>query len=430
VAGQADVVLLGATIITADPKQPTAEAVALAGDRIRAVGTNDAIRRLAGPNTRVVDLRGRTVIPGLMDAHVHLYNPELTDEPSLRNYERTVLPQVMTGLISRGITTIRATGDPLPYVAELRARLERRELVGPRLLITGPVLCALRGHPVASIYQNSPFLRRLAARELESEVQARNVVQELARAKVDAIKIVLDDIVVDVPPLSDAVVAAVIAEAHRAGLRTIAHVSVANSSIASAKRLINMGLDEFVHPPLARGTDVSGAVETSEIAASLVKRTNAVTTTLSMGDAFRDANGGERAMSGAPYAPAARQRSERRSNTVRTFSEAGVKLVIGTDWAPAYSSLGDPRLLPGATTLHEMELLRRAGLSTPAILTAATRNAAEAFGISDKVGTITEGKLADLVVVDGDVLQDFSALHRTVATLKEGRVVYGALPER
>jgi len=55
---------------------------------------------------------------------------------------------------------------------------------------------------------------------------------------------------------------------------------------------------------------------------------------------------------------------------------------------------------------------------------------AEALGIIDTVGTITEGKLADLVVMDGDVLQDFSELHRTVATLKEGRIVYGALPER
>jgi imidazolonepropionase-like amidohydrolase len=72
-----------------------------------------------------------------------------------------------------------------------------------------------------------------------------------------------------------------------------------------------------------------------------------------------------------------------------------------------------------------MELLRRAGLSTAAILAAATRSAAEVLGISDKVGTIAEGKLADLVVLDGDLLQDFSTLRRTVAVLKSGRVVNG-----
>jgi imidazolonepropionase-like amidohydrolase len=64
------------------------------------------------------------------------------------------------------------------------------------------------------------------------------------------------------------------------------------------------------------------------------------------------------------------------------------------------------------------------------VLTAATRNAAEALGIMDKVGAIAEGKLADLVILDGDPLQDFSALHKTVAVLKGGRVAYGSLPSR
>jgi imidazolonepropionase-like amidohydrolase len=112
------------------------------------------------------------------------------------------------------------------------------------------------------------------------------------------------------------------------------------------------------------------------------------------------------------------------------FADAGVKLVVGTDWSLRRTVLDDPRIQPGALTLHEMELLHRAGLPTPAILTAATRNGAEALRIIDKVGTIAEGKLADLVVLDGDFLQDFSALHRTVAVLKEGRVVHGTLPER
>jgi imidazolonepropionase-like amidohydrolase len=75
-----------------------------------------------------------------------------------------------------------------------------------------------------------------------------------------------------------------------------------------------------------------------------------------------------------------------------------------------------------------MDLLRRAGLSPPAVLAAATRNAAEALGIVDKVGIIAEGKLADLVILDGDLLQDFSALHRPIAVLKSGRLAHGSLP--
>ena len=72
VAGQAEVILVGGNVLTADPGRPMAEAIALTGARIRAVGSNEDVRRFAGPKTNIVDLRGRTIIPGLMDAHVHL----------------------------------------------------------------------------------------------------------------------------------------------------------------------------------------------------------------------------------------------------------------------------------------------------------------------------------------------------------------------
>ena len=446
-AGQADLILVGAKVLTGDSNQPAAEAVALAGERIRAVGPSAEIRRLAGPRTRVVDLRGRTVIAGLIDAHVHLLiAPEIVDEPSLRNFERTALPKIMTGFVSHGITTVRSTGDPLPYIAQLRDRLQRGQLVGPRLLITGPTLSSSGGLPTV-LCRDNPFCRQ-GTREIESEEQARQVVRELSRAKVDAVKVVVDDVYGKVPALSDAVISALVDETHRTGLRIIAHVSVAKD-VAIARRLIELGVDEFVHLFVSdrRGAHFALApindlgppnpAEVSQIAGLLVARNIAVTTTVSNGDAYRDTAGVERVLFGGspPYTPAMRQRLEWALNTVRGFADTGVKLVVGTDGGggppPSNSAVrDDQRLQPGARTLHEMEVLHRAGLSTPAILTAATRNGAEALGIIDKVGTIAEGKLADLVVLDGDFLQDFSALHRTVAVLKGGRVVHGTLPER
>src|SRR5262245_15809619 len=434
IAGQADVVLVGAKVLTGDSNQPVAEAVALAGERIRAVGPSAEIRRLAGPRTRVVDLRGRTVIAGLIDAHVHLLSgPEIVDEPSLRNFEQTVLPNIMTGFISHGITTVRSTGDPLPYIAQLRDRLERGQLVGPRLRITGPALSSPGGMVATIICRDNPFCRQ-GAPEIESEEQARRVVRELARAKVDAVKVVVDDVFGKVPALSDAVISALVNETHRAGLRIIVHLSVAQD-VAAAKRMIGLGLDEFVHLPV-NYVNTADPAEVSQIAGMLVGRNVPVTTTAAMGDAYRDTTGAERGYwGGPPYTPAMRQSLELVLKTVRGFADAGVKVVVGTDWVVGRRTgngfvLDDPRLLPGAFTLHEMDVLHRAGLPTPAILTAATRNAAEALGIIDKVGTIAEGKLADLVVLEGDFLQDFSALQRKVAVLKGGRVVHGMLPER
>jgi imidazolonepropionase-like amidohydrolase len=193
-----------------------------------------------------------------------------------------------------------------------------------------------------------------------------------------------------------------------------------------------LGFDEFVHVP------VLSPAESSKVATLLAERKMAVTTTLSIWDAYQDTGGGERLVWGVPYNPGLRRAFEAAVATTRVFSDAGVRVVVGTDWVEDYDygregdvRLNDRRLLPGARTLHEMELLRdRVGLSPAAVLTAATRNAAEALGILDSVGTIAPGKLADLVILEGNLLEDFSTLRRTVAVLKGGRVVSGALPTR
>jgi enamidase len=434
-AGQADLILLGATILTGDSVQPSGDAIALAGDRIRAIGPSDEIRRLAGPTTQIVDLAGRSVIPGLIDAHVHLLIAPSTivDESSLRNYERVALPKVLTGFISHGITTVRSTADPLPYITRLRDRLDQGELMGPRLVVTGPTPSSPGGHPATTVCRNNPFCRQSTVRELENEDQARKVVRELALANVNAVKVTIDNSIAsvrEVPLLSDAVLAALVEDTHRSGRLIIAHVL---TDAATTERLAKIGFDEFVHMPV-----ISTPSDGSSLAALLAERKIAVTTTLSIWDAYKDTNGGERLVWGVPYNPGLRRSFEAALATTRVLSDAGVRLVIGTDWVEDSDfarqgdvRLNDERLLPGARTLHEIELLRnRVGLSPAAVLTAATRNAAEALGIIDSVGTISPGKMADLVILEGDLLQDFSALRRTVAVLKGGRVVSGALPTR
>jgi enamidase len=434
-AGQADLILVGATVLTGSSPQSSRDAIALADDRIRAVGPADEIRRLAGPNTRIIDLAGRSVIPGLIDAHVHLLVAPSTiiDESSLRNYERVSLPKVLTGFISHGITTVRSTADPLPYITQLRDRLDQGELIGPRLVVTGPTPSSPGGHPAITVCRNNPFCRQGAVREIENEDQAQKVVGELVLANVNAVKVTIDNSigsVRDVPILSDAVLAALVENTHRSGRRIIAHVL---TDPTTTERIAKIGFDEFVHMPV-----ILNPGESSRVAALFAERKMAVTTTLSIWDAYKDANNGDRLVWGMPYNPGMRRSFEAAIATTKAFSDAGVSLVIGTDWIEDSDyarqgdvRLNDARLLPGSRTLHEMELLRnRVGLSPAAVLTAATRNAAEALGIIDSVGTIATGKLADLVILDGDLLQDFSAIRRMVAVLKGGRVVSGALPTR
>ena len=301
--------------------------------------------------------------------------PEIVDEPSLRNFERTALPKVMTGFISHGITTVRSTSDPLPYIAQLRDRLERGQLVGPRLLITGPTPSSPSGFPVTMCGDN-PFCRQMGFRVIESEEQARQVVRELSRAKVDAVKLVVDDFYGKVPALSDAVISALVDETHRTGLRIIAHVSVAKD-VDIARRLIELGVDEFVHLfvsdrrgghfALAPINDLSppNPAEVSQIAGLLVARNIPVTTTVSNGDAYRDTTGAERVLFGGspPYTPAMRQRLEWALNTVRGFADAGVKLVVGTDDRPprvtvSYGMTRASSLVPGPFTKWSYSITR------------------------------------------------------------------------
>jgi imidazolonepropionase-like amidohydrolase len=433
--GQADLVFVGGTILTADPDQPMAEAIALEGDRITALGPDAEIRRLAGPTTGVVHLGGRTLIPGLIDAHVHLLvAPDvIVDEASLRDYERMTLPEVMSSFLSHGITTVRSTGDPLPYIAELRDRMAG-STAGPRVVITGPVPSSPGGHPATTVCRGNLFCRHTLAREIENEEQTRQAVQELARANVDAVKIIVDELAaeflsLDSPRLSDEIVAALVEEAHRNNLRIIAHVTV-KEAIPVVRRLIELGLDGFVHDPLSEAR-VPDPAEVVSVAAMLRDAEIPVTTTISNFDTFRDATGAERFFvgGGTPYTPLLSGVFEASLMSARALEDAGVKLVVGTDWSglARAADSDDPRRLPGARTIHEMELLRRAGLPVSSILAAATANAAEAVGIGTEVGTITEGKLADLVILDGNLLEDFSALQRTVAVFKEGQLASGSL---
>jgi imidazolonepropionase-like amidohydrolase len=417
-AGQAELILRGGNILTQHPGREVVEAVAIAGDRISAVGSNLEIDRLITPRTRVVDLRGRTVIPGLIDAHVHLLlAQQIVDEPSLRRYESTVLPETLEGFLQHGVTTVRSTGDPWPDIAAVRDRLEAGDLTGPRLVITGPAVTAPGGHPIPTVCRENRFCRQRAVREVANEEQARQVVRELTEARgVDQLKVVIDH--GQSPAPSRALLAAIVDETHRTGRRIVAHAS----GTERTSDQLGTGVDELVHMPWAMAQD------NADLVAMLADRKLRVTTTVSNFEAFSGPAGEEFFVFGSTYSQGIRLTFERALKTVRVLADAGVTLVVGTDWYDAPLPITDARARPGARTLHELELLRRAGLSTSAVLTAATRSAAEALGVIEKVGTIAEGKLADLVILEANPTQDLGVLLRPVGVLLGGRVVFGELP--
>ena len=104
---------------------------------------------MVGPRTKVVDLRGRTVLPGLIDAHVHVLGMA-ADDAALRQRMTGELPSNLRRFLQHGITSIRSPGDPMPYIIELRNRLNAGELPGPRLVVTGATITSQNGHPAST----------------------------------------------------------------------------------------------------------------------------------------------------------------------------------------------------------------------------------------------------------------------------------------
>ena len=401
-----DQVLVDVTVIDGTGAAPRAgQTVEIREGRIT------AIRPTAPGDNATVDVAGSFVAPGLIDAHVHLtISPAVTDSASLEAFLDQDLPEILRGFLRHGVTTVRSTGDYWPWIGSVRDRIAAGELEGPRLLTAGPVLTYTGAHPASTVCEGNPFCRSAVVAEVGSPEDARVTVERLAREGVDFIKVVSDSVLVPVQ-IPDEVMAAVIDRAHREEIEAVAHVAEAEF----IRRAAGAGLDGFVHPTLSP----LSPDEARELASVLVQHATPVTTTVS---AFL-------IYSGAPVDVALRPGSELHEGLVASarplamMAEEGVQMVVGTDWCPCGPGADAPNLAPGAVTLTEMEVLGWAGMSPEAILVAATGNAARALRLDSDLGTVTVGKLADLVVYPADPTVDITALRDPSHVIMGGKLV-------
>jgi imidazolonepropionase-like amidohydrolase len=359
------------------------------GNRIVAVGPDLEVP----PGARILELGAATMLPGLIDVHVHLGGP-MVDDPDdfgvgaflgsywdqfrhLRVRRRTALEY--------GVTTVKSLGETyLPWTLELRRKLLEGELEGPRLLIVGPIFTAPGGHPVGNLGGN-PWLIENGTRQVDDPAQARIEVARLDSAGVDAIKVVYSaGRFGGVPKMSYEVLEAIVAEAHEHGLRVVAHVATPDE----IREAVEAGVDGVEH-----GTQF-------ELDPAILERMVA---------------------DGVFYVPTltVEQREEwlpLLQANLRRAAEAGVSIALGTD-SP------NPEVRFGEGVHRELELMVAAGLTPMQALVAATGEAARHLGREDELGTIQAGKAADLIAVSGDPLQDISATRGIVLVVREGRVV-------
>ena len=412
-------------------------------------------------DVRQVDATGKTLIPGLIDAHVHLmYDsgpdlltraPQLMDEwlAIVRRYPESRDPIVRRGelKLKAGVTTMRVLGDGY-YSLAYRDDLARWDVVGPRVLTAGLHVNGPNGYVSGGLGARlDEAARAEVAVELHSIDEIERRLREHIVRGVDVIKIATthgDMGFQDAKPdLPETWVREIVRVAHAAGLRVTAHSYGTEGDWAAVRGGVD-GIEHLVNVPHELPDDLVQAIKGRGIyvcptlsgsAYSVWKFLQAPE--LLYQDPDLAANvpvnvrkdlyftirvlrlpGVARLLLRQPEPMRQWKRWYEYSlrNTAKLY-RAGVPLIFGTDTPFAFGNFFH-------SVLNEVRALKLAGLSNEAILKMATSDTATALGIGDRVGTIEPGKMADLVLLDGNPVADIEALSSVALVMKEGRIVY------
>ena len=395
--GEPTLVIENAYVIVGDGVVMDGATVVITGDRVQTVSTKNpelkAVKR--------IDARGRTLMPGLIDTHVHFFGLTGQGQAAFRAQIETLAPKYLKDLIQHGVTTVKSLADPLDLVLELRTKVNDGKILGPRILLVGPCFTAPGGHPAVTLGRDDPWMRSEIAVEVDDEDVARREVRRLAGKGVDAIKAAVEagqgtGMPDTMPRLSANVLRAIIDEAHKHGLRATVHTHREQDVIDA----IESGADGVEHGVW------DATLRDNRLADLLLKRNVNYTPTLWVFSMDKEPRSFEIA-----------------KQNLKTLSEKGIQISLGTDTLCSMM----PR--PGFNTVQEMEFMAASGLPPEKVIRAATRDAAEHLGLLDRLGTVAPGKVADLILVAGDPLKDVSSLHQVQIVIKAGQVVHNVEAE-
>jgi len=372
-----------------------------------------------------VEAAGKTILPGLIDSHVHLGAPGgFLDDWSKYDANKAMTRELAAYLYC-GITTVKSVGDPLDTVLGVRTLVNSGEKLGAEFFLVGPLFTTPGGHGTEIMRSlpesirgsvNAQFLRLP-----QTVAEAQEQVDALKRMHVDGIKAVMEagagGLVYN--RLDPQILSAIAAEARADGLPMVVHTG----DVRDVEDALKAGVNGIEHGSFRQ------RIPDSDFA---LMAKNGVTydPTLSVAEAFpqfaagkldllnrslvqqavpKELLAGTKKMMESPEAAASRKAigeypidmAIAQDNLLRAW-KAGVTLITGSD-------AGNMLVFHGPTVQHEMALWVEAGIPAQVALQAATLNSAKALGAGARFGSIEKGKDADMLVVDGNPLQDIKA---------------------
>jgi imidazolonepropionase-like amidohydrolase len=376
-------------------------------------------------NAQVIDLSGKTLLPGLIANHSHVGMVDGTSTGS-KNYTRDNIARQLQQYQRYGITTVTALGLNAPLFYKLREEAHAGTLPGADLFGADRGIGVAKGAPPITVNDDQLY-------RPETPEQARQAVDEMADRKTDLIKIWVDDFRKAVPEkMKPEIYKVVIEQAHKRGIRVASHVYY----LEDAKALVAAGVDIIAHGVRDRHVDEAFIKSMKETKTWYIATLNLDESFYlyaqqldwmkspffrdalqpALAQQFDDADWRKKIVGNSDKLKIDQESLRVNQRNLARLNDAGVKIGFGTD------SGANPLRIPGFAEHRELELMVEAGIPPLQALTIATGRAADLLQLTDR-GLLAPGKRADLLIVTGNPTQNILDLQQIDSVWQRGKKV-------
>ncbi|MBS1148572.1 MAG: amidohydrolase [Myxococcaceae bacterium] len=403
--------------------------VVVVGDRIVSIAaTGGAL----APNARLIEGAGKTLLPGLVDFHVHL-----TGTPSPPWH--VVFPDLdhtAHSLLYAGITTVQDVGGDLDALEELKAKAASGQWLGPHFTYAGKIITPDGSYPASYMREALPWpVSSIAAGRFSNEIDSesagiREVEQRIARGA-SIIKVAVAQVPLHTPVYTRALLEPIVKAAHARGVRVVAHTDSPEHALLAARS----GVDALVHGIHLGELTVEQAQELKALGVVVSPTIDVFNRIQDMAEFKYAPTPLEQEIYPADYlaqfSPAVvrgqklsdgmmewivalQQHAPHRAESVKRMYEAGIPIFAGSD------ASGSAACWAGGALIDELALLVKAGLPPTEVLLGATVRPARWIDAKGDWGMVSAGARADLILVDGDPVADIAVMAKVTEVLKSG----------